>query len=56
MDILIAFVVSNVLFGIAYLTFVQGRSDREEGKKSWIIWFAIALVCIIGFFYVAGKD
>lgn len=56
MEIVIAFVVSNVLFGIAYLTFMHGREQREEGKNSWIIWFIIALVCIIGFFYVAGKS
>lgn len=56
MEIVVAFIVSNVLFGIAYFAFTHGREQREDGNRSWVIWFIFALVCIIGFFYVAGTS
>lgn len=48
-------IVCNILLVVAYWAFNHGKEKKYENSPSWIIWFAVAIICFLVFCYTASN-
>lgn len=53
--LLFLIIVCNILLGIAYWAFNNGKEKKYEKSESWVIWFAVAVICFLAFCYIATN-